>query len=162
MNNRKGRKSGRWFRDNGCIGGNDTTWIGARSKGIITINGRSSCRIHSLHIICLNKITMNKWVNMPTQFIHIFHHASDTMDNSKLVSKKFLGSPSKLVNTPAILKYFLNCDTIADPVELFSSQVFTVARDCLSSTRYFANEREVLYLNSLFGLRAKDRVTNQK
>ena len=57
---------------------------------------------------------------MPTQSIHIFHHAYDTMDDSKLVSKEFLGPLSKLVNTPAILKYFLNCDTIKDLVELIS------------------------------------------
>ena len=129
MNNGKKRKSERWCCDNGRVGGNDTTWIRARSKGVMTISERLLCGIRSSHNICLNKITMNKWVNMPTQSIHIFHHASNILDDSKLVSTKFLRPPSKLVNTPAILKYFLNCDIIVDPVELLSLQVFTAARD---------------------------------
>ena len=102
---------------------------------------------------------MNKWDNMPTQSIHIFHHAYDTMDDMKLVFKEFLGPTSMLVNTPAILKYFLNCDTIVDAVELISPQVFTVARECPSPTRYFVNERVIVYLKSLIGTRVKEHRT---
>ena len=154
-NNRRERNSGKWLCDNGCVGGNDTTWIRTRSKSIMTISKRSVCGIRSSHSICLNKVTMNKLVNMPTQPIHIFHHDCDTMDNRKFVSKDFLRPTSKLVNTSVILKYFLNCDTIADLVELLSPQVFTTARDCPSPTRYFTNERVILYLKILIGTRAK-------
>ena len=81
------------------------------------------------------------------------------MDDSKLVSKSFLGPTSKLVNTSAILKYFLNCDTIVDPVKLLSLQLFTAARDFPSPTRYFANERGIVYLKRLIGIRAKGHMT---
>ena len=32
MNNGKGKKNGRLICDNGCVGGNDTTWIRTRIK----------------------------------------------------------------------------------------------------------------------------------
>ena len=117
MNNGKGKKNGRLICDNGCVGGNGTTWIRTRSKSITTISKRSLCGIRSSHSICLNKVTKNKRVNILTQPIHIFHQDCDTIDDTKLVSKELLGPMSKLVNTFEILKYFLNYDTIVDSVK---------------------------------------------
>ena len=116
MNNGKGKKNGRLICDNGCVGGNGTTWIRTRSKSIMTISKWSLCGIRSSHSIYLNKVTKNKWVNILTQPIHIFHQDCDTIDDNKLVSKELLGPMSKLVNTFEILKYFLNYDTIVDSV----------------------------------------------
>ena len=96
---------------------------------------------------------------MPTQLIDIFHHVCDTIDDRKLVYKEFLGLTSKLVNTSVILKYFLNCDTIADLVELLSSQIFTAAKDFPSPTHYFTNERVIVNLKRLIGTRAKKHKT---
>ena len=54
INNGKGRKSGKCFCDNGCVGGKDTTWIRTRIKSIMTIIKRL-LKIETLRI-ALSKI----------------------------------------------------------------------------------------------------------
>ena len=54
-------------------------------------------------MVNLNKVTMNKYTNMTNQPIYMLHHTDDAMNDSKFLSKTFLGPTSKLVNISAIL-----------------------------------------------------------
>ena len=51
---------------------------------------------------------MNKGGDITREDIHIFCHIGRTMNNAKIIAKKFLQPMSKLINTLGVFQYFIN------------------------------------------------------
>ena len=58
-------------------------------KGIIIINEWSSLNITTAHDRISSKVLANKKVWMTRKFIKILHHGSRTMNDTKIVRKKY-------------------------------------------------------------------------
>ena len=119
MNSWKCVKSRSCFSSNSTLINSDTMGIRSRNKRIKTVSIWSLCNIDKVHIMSLNKISMDEYINMTTQAIDILHHTSNTMNDRELVSQKLLRPTAELVDNPSTLQYFLHCDTIANSVKLF-------------------------------------------
>ena len=119
MNSWKCGKGRSFFSSNSTVKNSDTTGIRARNKRIKTVRIWSLCNTDKVHIMRLNKISMDDYTNITTQAIDILHHTSSTMNDHELVSQKLLWPTAELVDTPSILQDFLHCDTIANLVNVF-------------------------------------------
>ena len=86
MNSWKWGKGRSCFSSNSTVRNSDMTGIRARNKRIKTVSIWSLCNIDKLHIMSLNKISMDEYINMTTQAIDILHHTSSTMNDRELVS----------------------------------------------------------------------------
>jgi hypothetical protein len=87
--------------------------------------------------------------------VHVAHHTGGAVDNGEMVTEKFLGPATDLVDLAVVFENLLHCAAITEPIKVGAPKVFAALADRPAAGASFAHKGMIVVLAVVTPARAK-------